>query len=552
MLLVTGPAGAGKTSLCCCVNGLIPYFYRGKLDGRVLTKGMRTTEHPLSSLCYVAPILFQDPEAQLVCPDVQSEIAFGPENYGVEPGEIRRRVKTYLDAARLEGYEDRNPHTLSGGQQQACALAAVVAVHPEILILDEPTSNLDPYSSIHMLKLIVELGRSQGKTMVIVEHKIEELAPFVDRMAVMNKGEIVSIGEPRSVLGEADLMDQIGIKPPQASLLAVELRKAGIDIDSAPITVEEAKTAFTRLLDLNATKTKRRSLSTESMRVAVPPAYSVGRELVIQTQDLWHTYPVANVNALRGVSLSIYHKDFVAIIGQNGSGKTSLVKHFNGLLRPTKGKVFVYGLDTSKASLVQLSRKVGFCHQNPDHQLCHETVRKELEFGPKNLGVPDAEIERRVLDAARGVALENTLDRDPFKLSKGERTRVAIASILTMGPDVVVVDEPTTGQDYQRAKEIMDLMRKLNSDGKTIIIISHDMNIAAEYVDRVVVMKDGQVLVDGAVRDVFAQTELLATTHLRPPQVTMIAQELRQYGIPRDVLTVGEMRDALTNLIGSA
>ena len=179
-------------------------------------------------------------------------------------------------------------------------------------------------------------------------------------------------------------------------------------------------------------------------------------------------------------------------------------------------------------------------------------MRKELEFGPKNLGVPDAEIERRVLDAARGVDLENTLDRDPFKLSKGERTRVAIASILTMGPDVVVVDEPTTGQDYQRAKEIMDLMRKLNSDGKTIIIISHDMNIAAEYVGRVVVMKDGQVLVDGAVRDVFAQTKLLATTHLRPPQVTMIAQELRQYGIPRDVLTVGEMRDALTNLIGSA
>jgi energy-coupling factor transport system ATP-binding protein len=520
----------------------------GKLTGRVVTKGMITREYPLSTLCYTASLLSQDPDAQLVCPDVVSEIAFGPENYGIEPEEIRRRVKANIEAARLQGYEDRNPHTLSGGQQQSCILAAIMAVRPEIFVLDEPTSNLDPYGSIQTLKFVLELVRSSGKTMVIVEHKIEELAPYVDTMVLMDQGRIISKGEPRKVLEEADLMQRIGIKPPQASLLAAGLGNSGMDIGPTPITVEEAVAALSKLLRGLGKGAEKEKPSV----VEVVARASVGqpRKPVIQVQDLWHTYKEGNVEALRGVSMEVYENDFLAIIGQNGSGKTTLVKHFNRLLSPTRGKVFVYGVDTTKTSLVKLSRRVGFCHQNPDHQLCNETVRQELEFGPRNLKIPDQEIKERVLEAAKGVALEHVLDRDPFELSKGERTRVAIASILTMKPDVLVVDEPTTGQDFQRARDIMSLMMRLNSEGKAIVIITHDMNLAAEYVNRVVVLKDGQILVEGPVRKVFSQTELLGTTYLRPPQVTLIGQALGNYGLPSDVLTVDEMYAVLKKRIG--
>lgn len=552
ILLITGPAGAGKTTLCCCINGLIPHFYLGKLEGRVVTKGMVTTEYPLSTLSYNASMLFQDPESQLVCPDVVSEIAFGPENYAVEPEEIRKRVKSCIESARLQGYEDRNPHMLSGGEQQACALASVMAVRPEIYVLDEPTSNLDPFGSIQMLKLILELARSEGKTMVIVEHKLEELAPLVDRMVLLNKGQVVSVGKPRKVLEEeAELMSQVGIKPPQASLLAAELRNSGVEIGYTPISVEEAERAFSKVLAQLIEK-KKEKIPLELVRPVPPVAETEEKKVVIETRDLWHIYPIGNVEALRGISLKIYEKDFLAIIGQNGSGKTTLVKHFNGLLKSTRGNVLVYGVDTAKATLTELSKKVGYCHQNPDHQICHKTVREELEFGPRNLGVPDEEIEKRVMEAARGVELEHVLDSDPFDLSKGERTRVAIASILTMRPDVIIVDEPTTGQDYKRGREVMELMKKLNSEGKTIVIISHDMNITAEYVRRVIVLKDGQVLVTGPVRDVFSRTELLATTFLRPPQVTLIGQALSKYGIPNNVLTVDEMHAVLTNLMGGA
>ena len=541
ILMITGPSGAGKTTLCRLLNGLIPQYFRGKFQGKVLINGIDTKKTTIGHLSQSVSLLFQDPASQLVCPTVMDEVAFGPENLGVDPVEIRQRVDENVKAVRLGGYEERNPHSLSGGEQQACALAAIMAMKPEVYVLDEPTSNLDPIGSHQVLNLLVELTRREKKTMIIVEHKMEELFPLVDRLIVMNKGRIILEGEVRKLLEDVELMEKLGLKPPQVTLLASKLGKY-IPLKKFPLTMEEGVTLFQKVLH-DRIKGKEVGIKSE-----IPPSVEKKGKEIIKVEDLWHVYP-GGVTALRDVNLTIYEGEFLTIIGQNGSGKTTLVKHFNGLLKPTKGRVTVYDVDTSRASISELSKKVGYSFQNPDHQLCSETVRKELAFGPINLGFSKEEIESRVANAAENLGLKDVLDEKPFSLSKGERQRVAIASLLTMGPKVLIVDEPTTGQDYRMSKEIMDLCKALNKEGTTIIVITHDMNLAAEYSERVVVLKDGEILCEGTPKKVFSQVEILEKTYLKPPQVTRLSQRLAEYGIPSAILTVEEMYYNLVKLM---
>ncbi|MFQ6080503.1 MAG: ABC transporter ATP-binding protein [Candidatus Bathyarchaeia archaeon] len=543
ILMITGPSGAGKTTLCRLLNGLIPQYFRGKLEGKVLVNGVDTKKTTIGALSQTVSLLFQDPASQLVCPTVMDEVAFGPENLGVDPVEIRQRVDENVKAVRLGGYEERNPHSLSGGEQQACALAAIMAMKPEVYVLDEPTSNLDPLGSHQVLSLLVELSRRERKTMIIVEHKMEELLPLVDRLIVMNEGRIVLEGEVRKLLEDVELMEKMGLKPPQVTLLTSKLRRY-VPFERLPLTLEEGIDLLRRALR-DRIKVKEAQIKPQPL----PRAKERKGGEIIRVENLWHVYP-GEVTALRGVNLTIYEGEFVAIIGQNGSGKTTLVKHFNGLLKPTKGRVSVYGVDTSKASIAELSKRVGYAFQNPDHQLCNETVRKELAFGPINLGFSENEIEERVAKAAERLGLKGVLDEKPFSLSKGERQRVAIASILTMGPEVLIIDEPTTGQDYRMSKEIMDFCKALNEEGKTIIVITHDMNLAAEYSERVIVLKDGEILCEGPPGEVFSQVEMLEKTYLEPPQITRLAQRLTEFGIPSTLLTVDEMYNNLVRLMG--
>jgi energy-coupling factor transporter ATP-binding protein EcfA2 len=447
---------------------------------------------------------------------------------------------------RLKGYEERNPHSLSGGEQQACALGAIVAMRPEVYVLDEPTSNLDPIGSMRVLSHLSELSRSENATTIIVEHKLEELLHQVDRLVVMQEGRIVAEGEPRKMLEDAESLSKLGLKTPQTALLFSRLRKLDQNL-KVPLTFDDAVREMSAFLK---SRMKANAETKPAPNTASNQVVDKEREVIIRTQGLVHVYEAGTV-ALRGVSVEIRRGDFLAIIGQNGSGKTTLVKHFNGLLRPTQGKVTVFGLDASQTSIRELSTKVGYCFQNPDHQICTDSVKKELEFGPRNLELPEDEIQKRVKEVTDAIGLQGMLEDNPFNRSKGERQRIAVASVLTMKPDVLVVDEPTTGQDDRMARQMMDFYRKLHDeDGKTVIVITHDMNLAAEYANRIFVMWNGEVLLGGTPREVFAESAAIEKTYLKAPQITRFAQALKPFGFPPDVLTVDEMYNEIKQRVG--
>ena len=536
VLLITGPSGAGKTTICRAANGLIPHEFKGKMHGQVTIAGRYNSRRfGVSALSKIVGVLQQDPDTQLFNPTVEEEIVFGACNYGLPASDIRQRTEYLLELTRLTVHRRKNPHNLSGGQQQSCALAAVLSFDPATLILDEPTSNIDPIGSREVLALMAQLAREEGRTTLLVEHKLEELVHLVDEMIVMDKGKILHRGTVHEVLEHVEYIDSVGLSVPQVTLLAARLRNSGWSIDTLPLDVDEALATLGPLIDHEALAC-----------LPEPPPRRVQHnheEVAVDIHQLTHTYKDGTV-AVRDLNLEIHRGEFVAILGQNGSGKTTLVKHLNGLLKPTSGTVTVAGLNTRKASINEMAVTVGFIFQNPDTQICKLKVYDELAFGLKNVGLPNVEIDQRVKQAAAELEITHLLDKNPFLLSMGEKQRVAVASVLTMQPSILVLDEPTTGQDFKRAKEIMDLAVRLHEEGQTIIVITHDMNLAAEYCDRMIIMAGGHIILDAPTREAFRSQEALRTSSLRPPQVTQLGQAL---GYPGAWLTVDEAFSSLND-----
>ena len=532
ILIITGPSGAGKTTLCRCLNGLIPHFFRGELQGNIWVSGLSVRDYDTPVLSGKVGLCFDNPSNQLFCTSVLEELAFGPENYCLPREEIRARVDYALDFSRLHGYEMKSPHSLSGGQQQACAIAAIAAMHPEILALDEPTSNLDPYGTELVFQRINDIVRKEAKTMVIVEHKLDEILPLADRLVVMSRGEIVSDGPPLRVLERVEFIERLELQIPHATQLAYRFREAGFRVPRIPITVNEGVEFVKEFL---ASRNVRLPSKVEAR--AQPPSGS--RPVAVKCEDVWYTYK-DGTEAIKGISLEIREGEFIGFIGRNGSGKTTLAKMLNGLYKPTQGRVFVFGLDTLQQEISTLATYVGYTFQNPDDQLFGKTVREELEFGPKNLRLDPSEIRTRVDGAATELELSSFLDRSPFVLSQGLRQRVAVGSVLTMNPKVLVIDEPTTGQDYMRAKTIMEMAKKQNQKGTTIIVITHSMDLIAEYADRIFVFLDGKILLSGTGPEVFSQPDILIQSSIRPPQITRIFQGLSGADARTVVLTVAD------------
>ncbi|MDI3528328.1 MAG: energy-coupling factor transport system ATP-binding protein [Thermoanaerobacter sp.] len=515
-VVIMGPSGAGKSTLAQCLNGLIPHFTKGHYSGDVIVKGIKVEETRVSKMAKEIGLVFQDFESQLFSTNTRLEIAFGPENFGVEREEIQRRIERILKIVNLEGLEDRQPSTLSGGQKQRLAIGSVLACMPSIICMDEPTTDLDPIGKIGIFNIAKELHKDKDLTLIIIEHETEE-ALNADRVIIMEKGRIIKDGKPEEILKEVELMEEIGIMPLQIPKYFLQV--SSLKREELPLTYEEGIERFKELgLKIDEDKYN------EILRKEEEREQSYG-DVIIDVKDVEHVY-ANGTKALDGINLQIKEGEFLALLGHNGSGKTTLAKHLNCLLKPTSGSVIVYGKDTKKSNVFEIGNYVGYAFQNPDHQIFADTVYDEIAFGPRMRGCSEAEVKERVSEALKAVDMEGFEKEDPFSLSKGERQRIAVASILAARPKVIILDEPTTGLDYKEQKRMMELVKKLNESGHTIVMITHTMWIVSEYAHKVAVMKDGKIEMYGKVRDVFREDEKFFQLFLKTPPIVSMSNRL--------------------------
>jgi energy-coupling factor transport system ATP-binding protein len=496
-----GPSEAGKSTLALCLGGLIPRMIKGEFQGRVEVAGR------IANLCRPREqadrvgLLFQDFEAQLFCTRVDQEVAFGPENLGLEREELARRVRRALARVGLEGLEYRDPATLSGGQKQLLALAAVLALEPRVLVLDEPTTDLDPLRVEELLEALGRLSEDQS-TLILLGADLR-LARHCSRIVLLHQGQVVADGPREEVLREVEAFRTLGLRPPELPALFHDLGQT-----SLPLTLEEAAA-------------QARSLGWERGAAGkagnhAPPREPASPEL-LALRGMAFAYP-GSAPVFQDFSFALRQGELTAILGPNGGGKTTLVKLLRGLLKPQAGEVWT-------APAPQPLR-LGFVFQNPDYQLFAEQVWEEVAFGPRQLGLSPEEINRRVETALTQVHLLDRAGEDPFSLTKGQRQRLAVAGVLALSPQVIILDEPTTGLDHREQEDMLALIRELHRQGHTILMVTHSMWAAAHYAQRLVVLKDGKIILDGPPREVLAQEDFLYYCRLKPPAIMQLSRRL--------------------------
>lgn len=512
---IMGPTGAGKSTLCNCLNGLIPNSIHGEIQGSVKIFEKDTQQNEIYDISLEVGITFQDPESQIFGMSVEEDLAFGPENICLPVEDIKKRIDWVSDLVDLKGYLHRAPWTLSGGQKQRVSISSGLTFLPKVMVFDEPVSELDPIGKSQVFEIIHELNRKYNITIILIEHNAEEIADHADRIMVMDKGKIKFLGTPKEVFKNCDELMNLGLQVPQVTELQKRLDPENKVEDYEVLTkLDDALKKYQNLFDFNSIGLKD---NINNINTSKKP--------VIVVKNVHQNYK-GEVEALKGVNLKIYPHDFLAVIGQNGSGKSTLVKHFNGLLKPNKGEVYINAKNTKEITVSELAQTVSYTFQNPDHQIFANTVYQEIAFGLENLGFAKDEIDEQVNIAIKEMGLLPYIHDDPYSLGKGLRQKVALASSIAMNPDVLIIDEPTTGLDYGGCVDVMEKIVKLHEKGRTIICITHEMWLVAEYASRVVVMQRGNILFDGTPRDVFSEKEILNKAFLTPPQITRLGQKL--------------------------
>ncbi len=541
-----GRVGAGKTTLCMALNGLVPHATGGVFRGNVTVAGLNTREHSVADLARTASLVFQDPETQLVQMRVEDEIAFGLENLGLPSAEIEERVSWALDAVGLADYRERSPLLLSGGEKQRVAIAAMIAMRSQVLVLDEPTASLDPAGKSAVSAVLAELRRRHEVTIVTATQELERVARFADRVLVLHDGAIALEGPPAEVFQKVGKLQEWGLGVPQWAELGYALaqRRRSVAPPSAPKTVPQGY-RFAGIAD--AYKKLRRQVHKLNLHkveardtlLLSPRPHPLADRMQVAIENLSFTYSDGTV-ALRDVSLTLHPGEFVALLGPNGSGKTTLAKHLDGLNKPTAGRVMVELTDTRTARVADLARRVGYAFQNPDHQIFAATVQAEIAFGPRIQDLPEPIVAQRVAEVLDRFHLVACADLPPAVLSFGQRRQVALAAVIASQPQVLILDEPTGGLDWQSRQELMDVVTSFNILGRTVVLATHDMRLVAEYATRAIVLLDGRIVFDGTPRTLFSQPEILAQARLALPPVTRLANRLHREGMVPGVLTVAE------------
>ncbi len=556
---ITGSTGSGKSTLCLAIAGLVPQETGGIVGGSVVVTGWDTRYTPVPQLATRVGVVFQDPESNLVGLSVEDEVAFGPENLGIPPAEIARRVDWALEVVGLSHERDRLSAHLSGGQKQRLAIAAVLAMQPQILVLDEPTAQLDPVGKEEVIAAVERLRQELGRrlTIVLVESDTELLSHFADRIVVLHAGRVALEGSPRAVFSRTEQLAALGIRVPPLAELAARLNRA-LGAELSFLSQTEAEAALARLLEQTG-RTRPNDqppLAGHRERPAAEPVpaprqaragslLTLAREpaSLIEIEDARYRYGGV-YSALNGVSLRIGAGEFLALIGPNGSGKTTLAKHCNGLLRPESGRVLVAGQDTRATQVGQLARTVGYAFQNPDHQLFLPSVAEELAYGPRNLGLRGPELRARVEEALERFGLAELRNRHPTLLGRGLRQLVAIAAVYALSPRLLILDEPTCGLDGQATGRLMATLEELVAEGRSVLLITHDLRLVAEHARRVVLVHEGRILGDGPPREILTDEALLARAGMVPPTIARLSRDLSRYGI-LPALTEAELAEAV-------
>lgn len=517
-LLLCGASGSGKSTLCRTFNGLIPHFYGGVMGGRVWVAGLETQDHPVSELFAHVGMVFQNPEAQLFNSTVERELAFGLESLGLPRDEIHRRIGESAEIVGLVPLLGRNPHQLSGGEKQLVAIAAALALRPRVIVLDEPYASLDPANVRRVRAALREIHR-RGTAIVLTEHRLQNAVADADRMVVLHQGRIILDGPPRRVLREE--VTTFGLNPPPVVRVAREL-----GLPEVPLSVEEllsglalSESSFEfpgvpprvlgthgNLEELGGT----RSSAVDSIPSGSP---------VLEVENVSFSFDGTPV--LRDVSLKLVEGECLALVGANGSGKTTLIKHFNGLYRPAQGRVVILGQDTRQAKVSDLARHVGMAFQNANNQFFQFQVRDEIEVGARALGRYDGAWLWELIELFR---LGPLLDRSPYRLSEGEKKRVAFAAALAARPEIVVLDEPTTGQDWAFRQGLGELLGELRKRGQTLVLVTHDLEFAEEHACRWVLLAEGQVVANGQPWEVMGDEGAMRRAGLEPTQAFQIQQ----------------------------
>lgn len=498
-VLLTGPSGCGKSTLAALIKGLI----RGGVSGRIEIDGEETRTLSVPELAQRVGMVFQNPDLQFFGVTVSEDVAFGPENLGLPRAEIRSRVEESLRAVGISHLADRVIATLSGGERQRVAIAGALAMHPPVLILDEPTSDLDVRGRREVLETLRHL-QEDGITILLIEHNLEEVVEYADRCLVMENGRLLYDDTPYRVFScHASYLDRIGVYPPQRYAIALALN-----------------------LDDPSDRSIAAALSTDTSsgpEPEEPPPVSspaIVFDRVTTIRDGRH-------RVLDQISCRIGRGEFVAIIGQNGAGKSTMAGHLIGFLRATEGRVLLDDRDACNEPVATLARTVGYLFQNPDNQLFMDTVTREIGFGLANYGVADP--EERIANALQKTGLEPYATRPPQSLSRGQRQRVAVASILAMKPSVLVLDEPTTGQDRGHLLRLLDDMVGLHHQGRTVLLITHDLTLVASFAERVLVLDAGRLIYDGTPSALFYRSSVLEDLGWEPPITIRLCKTL---GLP--------------------
>lgn len=540
---IIGPSGAGKTTLASAMSGAIPHHYTGPFFGNVLVDGKDTCAVTLTDISQVVGSVLQDIDTQMVASVVEDEMLFGLENFGVPHSQIEGRVIDALETVDIADLRERDIATLSGGQKQKVAIAAILALRPRVLVLDEPTAALDPASSRMVFETLRSINRELGVTVVIIEQKVALLSEYASRIAVMQGGRVALEGTPSEVFSHSAELRSIGVDSPRVTRISNSLAARGLIEAGEPcLNVREASLLIQNLCKASSPAPRAAAAAGAARATTASPgecgmaesprrpAMKPGGSPVVRLQDVTYTYPGGGAS-VRHLNLEVYPGEFVGLVGQNGAGKTTATKLVNGLLKPSSGTVEVAGLDTRTARTSQIARHAATLFQNPDHQICRDTVLDEVAFGLE-LGGMDAETAR---ERARAVAEDFglPLGEAPFSLSRGQRQMVALASVVVLEPELVILDEPTSGLDYRECMTVMETVRRMADRGSAVIMVCHDMEVVSDFAERLVVMADGEIAAAGPTHDLFADESLMKRASMRPPQVVELANELAHTVSPR-------------------